>query len=1443
MAYLSQNDPNLISDLMSRKEFYWLKKWKNTKPSITDNIIPRFILDDAITKSGHLRLLGHQLFGENYFNPNTEYKRLHLKWNTGAGKTIGGISIAMNFIKKYNIERDFGNVEIGTVYIIGPAERAFKMDLLRFPELGFITREERIKLDKLRRSANTGNVQDLEKYKELNTRIKKRFINRKNNGFFRFLGYRAFVNRLFITKPEFDINTMSEEQIMTALDEKNITLNEQLLLELKNSLLICDEIHNVYNSAEKNNWGIALQAALDNVESLRCVTMSATPLNNNPAEIIDLLNLLLPKDQRIERSDYFKNSKELKPNSLEKIAKLSRGRFSFLIDIDPKYYPRVENIGESIKSIPYLKFIRCKMSPFHYTTYKHVYNGALSQDSQYLVDFALPNPENDKIGIYQTGSVRKLIAVAPQKWKDKYRIDFVDGKIVGDFLLKENIGYYSAKYEAVLNEIMNDIKNSAGKIFIYHNVVIMSGVLFIEQLLQKNGFLDEHSSSSDNTICMRCGKTRKEHPKKGGGGDNNEISITEHITYTENGIIEQDISREQITKTVNGITISYVINNNSTGGSLKINDDIYISILHDDDTSYLGIINNEVFNIDFNIIKELIEHILGNKNIYFKIDNDSNSLKFIDKLKQIKFEECDIALENYTVLLKKVNDNYKYNHNIFDQVIYAKSDVPDVPDVSDVPDVPDVPDDPDKYIGGYQKRSNKISHDFTPARFIMAHSDIEKTQMDQSIDRYNSIENVDGSHFLILVGSKIIKESYEIKAVQNEYIVSRPDNIPTLIQIRGRSVRTGSHTGLPKENHVVRMKIFTSCLPIKDNNGYKLSYEEEKYKDKIASFQIIQQIEKVIHENAVDSFVNYDINTKQNNDPLGPLPYNINTKLRNEISLDKLNLSTFNVYYAKNEVNAIKVIIKRLFIELSGVWEYKDLLNAVINPPKKYDLEINTKLINESNFIIAINELTWNNSNKYVEPFIETSTNIVVGGHGNHKDYTPHESKDRHFANIYDYQNMPATLSETECKAEKITHGGKQHINHKPDINIDNSIIDHIYDNNDKIISIPGGQDNIIVPISNNNKQYYMLFPINKYNNIPDIDIELPYRIIKQEQKKTIDMNNFIRTKRIDFDYVEKRAIFYRKFADITIENMQNVVCEYGSNFHIKFIEECIEYIFNVWTNPTINKHEYHDFYFKMLYYYDLMSLVLWASTCKTKIASEYSKYAIPVKVKDIKLKVVNKYEKRAEELVDISPTDNSDLATSGVLNLLKTTFNRTSNTWIPAEFREYYNNIIQKSASLFEGKNKKLKMFVKASADVLPIGHFISKFPRLYIPEKGWDENPTYLQNEKEFKENNLVIGFDERSSTGVHIRFKIRNPIHNITKYVDSRFTEKGTVCKSKSKGYLHDAAKKLNITVPAKVNGPELCSLIKSKLIRMELIERTKGSNIKYFYFFYEQRPETR
>ena len=221
MAYLQQDSEYLIDDLIKRKEYYWTKHWDHNTDNKFDkkvsDIIPRFMLDNLISKNSYLKLQGHQEFTTNFINPDTNNKRLHIKWSTGSGKSIGALAIAMRFIKNYKIESELGNVEIGSVFIIGFSERVFKAELLRYPEFGFINKEEKAKLSRLRRIAANGTNADLTKYKEYMIKIKRRFSNRKGNGFFKFYGYKAFVNRILVTNDNLNINNLSEEEILDHL--------------------------------------------------------------------------------------------------------------------------------------------------------------------------------------------------------------------------------------------------------------------------------------------------------------------------------------------------------------------------------------------------------------------------------------------------------------------------------------------------------------------------------------------------------------------------------------------------------------------------------------------------------------------------------------------------------------------------------------------------------------------------------------------------------------------------------------------------------------------------------------------------------------------------------------------------------------------------------------------------------------------------------------------------------------------------------------------------------------------------------------------------------------------------------------------------------------------------------------------------------------------------
>ena len=78
--------------------------------------------------------------------------------------------------------------------------------------------------------------------------------------------------------------------------------------------------------------------------------------------------------------------------------------------------------------------------------------------------------------------------------------------------------------------------------------------------------------------------------------------------------------------------------------------------------------------------------------------------------------------------------------------------------------------------------------------------------------------------------------------------------------------------------------------------------------------------------------------------------------------------------------------------------------------------------------------------------------------------------------------------------------------------------------------------------------------------------------------------------------YTDKKNRFYNKWNNVSIEDLEMAVCDFGTDFHIAFLEECVQYIFQVWTNTKIKKSPMHAFYFKMLNYYDLRKLIMWGA-------------------------------------------------------------------------------------------------------------------------------------------------------------------------------------------------------------------------------------------------------
>ncbi len=919
------------------------------------------------------------------------------------GKTLAAVTIAQSFADVYKklyaaaaakippSRRNYAELDKITpsIFVFGfsAPKAAFVRELLRYTEFGFISTVEKEELARRYAQADSGLPDDIRNLKEYYSLLKKRITNKSRGGFYKFYGYDEFVNRLFISdevkltdleavtlqKNRSGQPTNLEDVIKDYISKGKIRVNQQLMAMFENSLLICDEIHNTYNMNMKNNRGVAIQFLLDSVSTMRFLSLSATPTNNSPTEVVELVNYLVPKEQKITKREFFASNRHPLPGKIEEIGRLTRGRISFLQDSNIKYFPKRTFIGTDIilshavdslpagSTIPYLKFIECPMSELHQATYNNYVadnndmvdsdddgesTRSIPTDGYSIYDIALPNPESETIGIFRSHEVKQLINSAPQEWRDQMMIyvkkfSAANSVLTGDFLRRDNICKYSAKYAMLIDVIMSIIGSFNGspgqcqKMMIYHDRVKMSGVLMIQELLRVNGFVDEHSEPTDSTLCCICG------------------------------------------------------------------------------------------------------HVL---------------------------------------------------------------------------------------------HGHKGDHDYLPTRFVMAHSDMDKATMEQSIAKYNSPDNAHGLKYMILVGSKIIKESYDFKDVQNLIITSLPTNIPTAIQVIGRCVRKNSHLNLPPEQRQVNIRILVSVVNDKFPAKDPISPEVYRYIDKILDYQVIQQIEREFNRNAVDANIHRDIimsadlraayfpgNVKEPVNMLGNLYFEPAIDLPNYTKAELVE-STFVAYkYYEEEIRTITYIIKRLFIA-QPVWTYDDLYVSIRQPP--FGIEVNPKLFSEGNFIIALHNLV-NLAQTIMSPKRqgEITESMLI---------------DRLF-------DASERYIYVDGRRHKIEHIGKYYV----------------------LFPIGDSPANILNVVyaeyleHTRDKERAMIKDLAETSDRALIDAESYLRRVTQTPGMLINIDKFMQESRAGVNYLAKKAQFMAEYAGR--DDVMNFILDYPAPFQMAFLEDAIQ--------------------------------------------------------------------------------------------------------------------------------------------------------------------------------------------------------------------------------------------------------------------------------------------
>jgi hypothetical protein len=321
----------------------------------------------------------------------------------------------------------------------------------------------------------------------------------------------------------------------------------------------------------------------------------------------------------------------------------------------------------------------------------------------------------------------------------------------------------------------------------------------------------------------------------------------------------------------------------------------------------------------------------------------------------------------------------------------------------------------------------------------------------------------------------------------------------------------------------------------------------------------------------------------------------------------------------------------------------------------------------------------------------------------------------------------------------------------------------------------------------------------------------------------------------------------------------------YDIEFHKHLLEDCIRYAFNVLTYEAFPVSELHEFYFKMLYFYDRLEMLLFAlhlpdnriySAYTAKPNPKIGPYSLPGSPGSPGSPGAPDMDYRYNAFLMTSmaksgPPEKLDF--KRLNDFISDAKDMTPATRAP--------RIAPESMDLTEpAKRSGRGKIRRVPSNMLPVGHFLnldgtnSIVPWLYNPdEDDWARSPEFvrahqLPTDTPVVENDIMIGYYDLVPGGLEVKFKTRAPIQKIVKHSDTRLIERGAACDSKRKEEIIAMLAKVGVArTPDTANIKELCEKLKIELMRRELAERTKARHnpkhkrVRWFYMHFEQQPD--
>lgn len=262
------------------------------------------------------------------------------------------------------------------------------------------------------------------------------------------------------------------------------------------------------------------------------------------------------------------------------------------------------------------------------------------------------------------------------------------------------------------------------------------------------------------------------------------------------------------------------------------------------------------------------------------------------------------------------------------------------------------------------KPENPKYHKWYAAKYILLTGDKTLTKVDiaKATDLINGKNNEYGQQIKIILGNQAVSEGIDFHRIRQVHILEPWYNVSALEQIIGRAIRNCSHKTLKEDERNVEIYLYASISPKNASEKNKLTETIDEHNYRISELKDIKikSVERVLKESAIDCLLNKEANIYTKDKIINiitssghKMKYNIadkeysrncdyqkncNYKCNWEPPKNKplkINEDTYNISFAKSDIDLAKRYIKELFkknvvYDLTDIEKYikKNLPNA-----------------------------------------------------------------------------------------------------------------------------------------------------------------------------------------------------------------------------------------------------------------------------------------------------------------------------------------------------------------------------------------------------------------------------------------------------------------------------------------------------------------------------------